>query len=228
MMLKRPDLWLYDKFVRFLDPQDYDPEQGLIRGLSTNLAHSRKAGVKMRIGAGSGVLLTNDRVLVASDVTPSRKPAADVEWRSLADLTSYRMGTDILLSPPPPPFLFVAFGKKPDIRATLRTSVSRDIIEFCGDGAMTIRRRHVIAAYDELDGVPLAVYRTLTGLVHRRTRDPMAQGVRAAIAKIIDKQGEMAQRALAVAERGPQRNTPEYHALSRLLTARDKAKGDAK
>jgi hypothetical protein len=178
----------------------------------------------MRIGLGSGVLVTEDRVLVASDVTPSSKPAADVEWRSLADLTSYRIGSDILLSPPAPPFLFVAFGKKPDIRSTLRMSVSNDIIEFCGDRAMTVRRRPVLAAYEELYGVPVGTYRTLTGLVHRRARDPTAQGVNDEIAKMLDKQGNLAQQALSVAERGPQRNTPEYHALSRLLTARDNRK----
>ena len=168
--------------------------------------------------------MTDGRVLVASDVTPSHRIAADVEWHSLADLTSYRMGTDILLSPPAPPFLFVAFGKKPDIRATLRISVSRDIIEFCGDRAMTVRRRPVLTAYEQLDGVPLATYRTLTGLLHRRARDPIAKGIRDAIAKIQGEQGNLAQRALSVAELGPQRNTPEYHALSRLLTARDKLK----
>ena len=193
-----------------------------------SLIHAGKPGVKMRIGPGAGVLVTDDRVLVASDVMPSHNPAADVEWRNLADLTSYRMGTDILLNPPVPPFLFVAFGKKPDIRASLRISVSRDIIEFCGDGAMTIRRRSVFAAYEQLDGVPPATYRTLSGLLHRQARDPMAEDVRDAIAKILDEQGDLARRALSVAKRGPQRNTPEYHALSRLLTARDKLKEASK
>ena len=133
MVLTKPDLWLYDRFVRFLDPFGHDPIQGLLRGLSVVLSTQVNPG-KDAHRSGAGVLVTDDRVLVASDVMPSHNPAADVEWRNLADLTSYRMGTDILLNPPVPPFLFVAFGKKPDIRASLRISVSRDIIEFCGDG----------------------------------------------------------------------------------------------
>ena len=55
MFVTKADLWLYDRFVRFLDPFDYEPVQGLLRGLSMNLSHGRKPGVKMRIGPGSGV-----------------------------------------------------------------------------------------------------------------------------------------------------------------------------
>jgi hypothetical protein len=216
------ETWLYDKFVRFLDPGDCDSDPGLVRGLSISLRHARKPGATMRIGFGSGVLVTCDRVLVASDVVPLRKPSGNVVWRRLADLTSYRMRTKILLDPPEPPFLFVAFGKKPDIRTSLRLTVSRDVIEFCGEGAMTVRRRPVIAAYERLDGVPAALYRTLTTLTYRSNRDPRQVSARSAIEQLLIKHGEIGRRALDVAMTGPHRYTDEYDALSRLLTAREK------
>jgi hypothetical protein len=216
------ETWFYDRFVRFLDPGDYDPESGILRGLSMSLPHAGKPGATMRIGVGSAVLVTDDRVLVAADVVPTSEPSSDVVWRRLADLTPYRMRINILLDPPQPPFLFVAFGKKPDVRALLRLTVSRDVIEFCGEGAMTVRRRPVMAAYEQLDGIPAALYRTLAALVYGSNRDPRQVTARNAIEKLLIKHGELGQLALDVAMTGPHRYTDEYNALSRLLTAREK------
>jgi len=221
-VVTEPEAWLYDRFARFLDPGDYDPEQGLVRGLSTNLAHSRKPGTRMRIGLGSGVLVTERGVTVAADVVPSKPPPGDIKWSSLDRLSSYRMATEVLLDPPDPPFLFVAFGKKPDVRASLRISVSRDVVELCGDGAMTVRRRPVMAAYEQLQDVPLAVFRTLSALVYHSGRDPRSASIKAAIERTVAKHGALGQRALDAALHGPRRETSEYAALSRLLTARDK------
>jgi hypothetical protein len=230
--IPQADEWLYDRFVQWLDPGDYDPRAGLLRGLAATLPHRRKPGSRMRIGVGSAVLVTATEVVVAADVVPVREPSASanwsVDWQALDVRSSYRMQTALILEPPAAPFLFVAFGKKVDIRGTLRVSLSPDVIEVCGDGAATIRRRPVIAAYRDLDGVPLDIYRRASALAYARGRDPRAKELREAMERLVAKHGAVAERALQVAINGPRRHTAEYDALARLLAARAREDADAR
>ena len=223
--IPRADQWLYDRFVQWLDPGEYDPRAGLLRGLAASLPHRRKPGSRMRIGVGSAVLVTTGQVIVAADVVPVRKLSGSVDWQALDVRSSYGMQTALILNPPVPPFLFVAFGKKVDIRGTLRVSLSPDVIEVCGDGAVTIRRRPVIAAYRDLDGVPLDIYRRVSALAYARGRNPRSKELRQTTERFLAKHGAVAERALQVATKGPRRHTAEYDALARLLAVR--AKEDA-
>lgn len=217
--------WLYARFVKFLDPGGEDGDDPLLRGLGATLPHARKAGSKMRIGPGSGVLITESRVTVATDVVPNHAPTSDIVWHGLDKTSSYRIATDVILNPPSSPYLFVAFGKSyAGIRASLRIGISRDVVQLSGNGAMTVLRRPVIDAYESLEHVPLATYCSLTTLVLQRLRDPDNKRIATTIAQITDKLGDKGRIALDVAETGPQCNTPEYAALARLLTARAKAK----
>jgi hypothetical protein len=229
--LPKADEWLYDRFVQLLDPGDYDPRAGLLRGLAATLPHRRKPGSRMRIGVGSAVLVTAERTVVAADVAPFRERPAlaswSIDWQSLNMRSSYRMQTALILEPPAPPFLFVVFGKKVDIRGTLRVSISADVIEVCGDGAATIRRRPVLAAYRELDGVPYEVYRHASALAYAHGRDPRSKELREAVERLVAKHGPVAERALQVAADGPRRQTAEYDALGRLLAARAREDTDA-
>jgi hypothetical protein len=219
-----PSWWLYERFIRFIDPiENGDATDGLLRGLRNTLAHRRRRGSTMRIGIGSAVLVTQERVTAATDVAPLRPWANDIDCQTLDQRAAYSMQLNVLLAPPDPPFLFVAFGKQTDISRTLRLSVSHDIVELCGEGAMTVRRQPVMEAYHELENVQVGAFLRASRLIYLRQRDPRSAIVQSQIDRLLDKATDGTRRAFEIAEAGPRRQTPEFAALAKLLSARRKA-----
>lgn len=134
---------------------------GPIWALSRNHRHRDGKKAAMRLGgAKSAALITeNGAILMADVLLEQERPCAatrvePTDWRTVPNWSA-----EIILNPPPPPFLYVVFGKSPAATVqSLRVTVSHAVVHLCGPESKTIHRNPVVTAFSKLSGVEKSVW----------------------------------------------------------------------
>lgn len=173
-MLFAENFW-YTNLGRHLCSGNLDPAQGLVKALSQNYLHAAKE-TSLRLGSGKAASLVMDgKAILMADIRLDHAPDASLtimpgSWRTVPNWMA-----EIITSPPPPPFMFVAYGKNPYIQDKLRLNVSADVVEISGAQNLRCRPNVVRHALEAIGDTPPNVWRRAAFLDDRCTRDPVSR-----------------------------------------------------
>lgn len=168
-----PVKFWHDNLGRHLYPNPKQGEDPVKIALSQNYLHATKASA-LRLGAGKAASLVQDgRSILMADVRLpyafypglTLKPGT---WRTIPNWMS-----EIIEDPPEPPFMFVIYGKNPNIQDRLRVNATQDVVEICGVQQLRCRPSVVRQALDDIGDMSPAVWRKAAFLYDWWKRDPM-------------------------------------------------------
>jgi len=152
-------------------PEGQDPTDV---ALSRSYWHASKP-VRFRLGSGKAAsLVQSGSATVMADIRldhplPPGLTLKPGTWRTIPNWMA-----EIIVSPPEPPFLFVIYGKNPNIRDRLRLNTTTDVVEICGAQNLRCRPAVVRKALDAIGDTPPAAWRKAAYLADRRDRNQLA------------------------------------------------------
>lgn len=168
-----PAKFWFDNLGRHLYPNPKPSEDAISIALSQNYQHATKSSA-LRLGAGKAASLVQDgRSILMADIrlTQDIHPGLTLKpgtWRTIPNWMS-----EIIEDPPEPPFLFVIYGKNPNIQDRLRVNATKDVVEICGAQQLRCRPSVVRQALDDIGDMSPTIWRKAAFLYDRWKRDPL-------------------------------------------------------
>jgi len=170
-----PVKFWFDNLGRHLHPNSKPGKDAISTALSQNYQHSQKSSA-LRLGAGKAASLVQDgRSILMADIrlTQDIHPGLTLKpgtWRTIPNWMS-----EIITNPPEPPFMFVIYGKNPNIQDKLRVNATKDVIEICGAQQLRCCPAIVREILDDIGDMSPAIWRKAAFLYDQWKRNPMAR-----------------------------------------------------
>lgn len=214
----RDDLVCFDTGTKVLS--------GAIWSLSK--AHPHALGrTAMRLGgaAKAVALVCPHNTIVMADVLPSRSTPADFVQKDTAWRTAPNWIAEIFEQPPPPPFLFIVFGRSPYLQHTFKVTVDPRLVHICGVEATTADTAKIHHALRVIEGLPGNAWRQVAHINHDRHAQKLSELQANARLETLEKKY---QGISQIVDGLPQPGTAEFDALSLIVAQREKAEKDHK
>jgi hypothetical protein len=169
-----PIQFWHDNCGRFLCPVVPPGQDPVATAVGRNYKLSTKES-ESRLGSIKAASFVSEKgSTVMADIIPDHPLPPQLTLRPGSWRTIPNWIAEIVTDPPPPPFMFIVYGKNPYMQDRWRLNLSTDVVEVSGAQSLRCRPAVVRKALEAIGDMPPTVWRKAAFLADMRDRNQLA------------------------------------------------------